>query len=136
MGTSSIGNSDDKIIAPFAYLLFFISALLVIVLEESSRYCLFHAWQSLFCFLFYIVFAIIFALLDDFAWHHVVLSWIWLTFYLIVWILLMVMAYKKADSGELFVLPVLGKWSENQASKKFPVSSGPVPTDSSTPTSA
>jgi uncharacterized membrane protein len=95
-------DSNTKLIAAVAWLLSPLSSIVLIVLDnyKKDKFIQFHAWQSL---AFGIVSFIANTLL---AWTCIVPLAV-----LVVWILGVI----KAFQGEMWKLPVIGDWAEQQA---------------------
>ncbi|WKZ30584.1 MAG: hypothetical protein QY314_02295 [Candidatus Dojkabacteria bacterium] len=101
-------DSNTKLIAAVAWLLAPISSIVLIVLDnyKKDKFIQFHAWQSL-----------AFGIVAFIA--NAVLSWTCIVplAVFVVWILGVI----KAFQGEMWKLPVIGDWAEQQvesASKK------------------
>ena len=119
------GNMDtnsglpQNVAALLCYLLGWISGLAFILTEKENEFVRFHALQSIFAFggftwLTAMVFAIVVLLIEVpnvgvVAWFSWVVGfWLWAGLVAIVWILLMVMAYR----GKRFKLIWFGDYAE------------------------
>jgi len=122
MGKSSLGNLEEKFVAAgcyFPYIALLID-ILVIVLEKQSRYCLFHGWQGLIVVIIYAIGAIIFGIVDSFVFIGFrILSFIWAVLFIILWIILIITAWTRAESGDPFAIPLIGRIAHSQADKRF-----------------
>jgi uncharacterized membrane protein len=125
---SSFGLSPNGA-ALVSYLWVPVTSILVIATEKQNRLVRFHAWQSLFfglgIFALTIVLSIVIGVLTLVAgaaspYLGIVVSLISLLIWLVlafgilgVWIMCLVKAWK----GEMYRLPVVGKYAENMSAK-------------------
>lgn len=89
------------------YLLGFVTGIIFLVIEKENRFVRFHAMQSVFTFVSIFVVNVILHFIPFIGW---VLMPILGIVTLLVWILLMVKAYK----GEYYKLPVIGEMAEEK----------------------
>eukprot|EP01118_Nematostelium_gracile_P011383 TRINITY_DN4027_c0_g1_i1.p1 TRINITY_DN4027_c0_g1~~TRINITY_DN4027_c0_g1_i1.p1 ORF type:complete len:137 (-),score=31.68 TRINITY_DN4027_c0_g1_i1:30-440(-) len=126
MAKGSLGL-DEKLEAVLIYIpmLTLIMTIIVLILENTSYYCLFHAWQALFLVVAYIIVQIIFIIIG--AATGVSLFWIaWIIFW-IIWIILAIFAWTRAESGNPLSLPLIGGFAKTQAEKKIAASGNSTP---------
>jgi len=110
--------------ALIAYLFLWFSAIILIVIEKSSGFVLFNAWQCLFLVLCFIPFWIIAFAVDVFAiplGFHVIGFIVWCIF-ITIWGLCIIQVFRLGPAT-VFKLPLIGDLAYRQASKKFPVTS-------------
>jgi uncharacterized membrane protein len=110
----------DNVAGMLAYFTF-VPSIIFLVLEpyNKSRFVRFHSWQNLFfcgallaLWIAYFIIAIVFAFIPILG--HVINLLIWLTLFfgqITVWIILVI----KANSGQMWKLPVIGDLAEKQA---------------------
>ena len=105
LGKSSLGL-DPNVAGLLSYLGGFISGIILFVLEKENKFVRFHAMQSIILFggLFALQMALVFTIV-----LIVVVPFINIGGF-ILWILLMVKAYK----GEMYKLPIIGKIAEQK----------------------
>jgi uncharacterized membrane protein len=106
LGRTSTGI-NPTVAGLLCYLLGFVSGVIFLLIEKENRFVRFHAMQSVFTFGFFFVVNIILHFIPFIGW---VLMPILGIVTLIVWILLMVKAYK----GEYYKLPVIGDMAEQK----------------------
>ena len=106
LGKTSTGI-DPTVAGLLSYLLGFVTGIIFLVIEKENRFVRFHAMQSILTFGFFFVLNIILHFIPFIGWIFVPILGI---VTLIVWILLMVKAYK----GEYYKLPVLGDMAEQK----------------------
>lgn len=125
---SSFGLSPN-VAALISYLWVPVTSILVIATEKQNRMVRFHAWQSLFfglgIFATTIVLSIVIGIITLVGgvispYIGIVVTMLSLLVWMIlaiailgVWIMCLVKAYK----GEMYRLPVVGKYAENMAAK-------------------
>lgn len=104
---------DEKTASWFAYVLSFISAIILIVTEKNNKTVRLHAWQSLFlgCFMFaaFIVLWIIMGIIGFglfFSGVFVLFS-ILQTLLSIGWLVLTIICIIKATQNDMFKIPVI-----------------------------
>jgi uncharacterized membrane protein len=107
LGKTSTGMQAN-LAALLSYVLGFITGIIFYVIEKENKFVRFHAMQSIIVFGFFFVVGFILAVIPVIGW---VLLPIISIAELIVWILLMVKAYK----GEMFKLPIAGDLAEKNA---------------------
>ena len=107
VGTSSLGLPAN-VAAFLAYVLGFVSGLVVFLLEKQNTFVKFHAFQSLGLSLVWIVCSIV---VERIPVLGGMFSALLNLAGVVVWILLMVKAYQ----GERFRLPVIGDLAAKQA---------------------
>ncbi len=105
-GRSSTGL-DENVAGFFCYLLGFITGIVFLVVEKESRFVKFHAKQSTIAFLGLFVLTLVFGWIP-------VLGILIFVFTLILWLILMV----KALRGEKYMLPIVGKLSEEKTGQQ------------------
>jgi uncharacterized membrane protein len=98
---------EPNVAAALAYLAWFVTGIVFLVLEKDSKFVKFHAMQSILLFL-------PLAVVQMVLWSIPFLGWL-LGFFLwiaslVVWLVLMFKAYQ----GERFKLPVVGDIAEQQ----------------------
>ncbi|PVU87920.1 hypothetical protein BB561_006130 [Smittium simulii] len=100
-------NLPERVLAPFSYLLGFVSGVLVLVFERNSEYVRFHAWQSCILNLFtaFVYFITIFI-----PFSGALLAWI----LLIVNIYAIFRATFDASTQYLWKIPMIGALAEKQ----------------------
>ena len=105
LGKSSLGL-DPNVAALLSYLGGFVSGIIIFVLEKENKFVRFHAMQSLILFgaLFVLQIALVFTI------FLIVLVPFLNICGLILWIILMVKAYK----GEMYKLPIIGDIAEKK----------------------
>lgn len=109
--TNTALGLDKNVSALLAYVLGWVSGLVVILIEKEDDFVRFHAMQSIVTFGAFTIFSIMFGTMFMFFGFIGPLIHI---AGIALWILLMVKAYQ----GEKFMLPVIGDISEKWA-KKF-----------------
>ena len=107
LGKTSTGIQAN-VSALLCYTLGVVSGIVFLVIEKENKFVRFHAWQSTLIFGGLFVLQVVLPMVP-------VLGWILLPFAalagVILWILLMIKAYK----GEKFKLPVVGDIAEQKA---------------------
>jgi len=106
LGKTSTGI-NPTVAGLLCYLLGFVSGVLFLLIEKENRFVRFHAMQSIFTFIFFFVVNIALHFIPFIGWVIIPILGI---VSLIVWILLMVKAYK----GEYYKLPVIGDMAEQK----------------------
>ena len=105
--------SDDpnqNLKAAVSYLLFFVTGVIMLLVEGRNPYIRFHAIQSILTFVVWLMLALLISLVPIL---NIFLGLIWWLVGLFVWINLMY----KANSGELYKLPWVGEIAQKQAEK-------------------
>ncbi|SET34081.1 Uncharacterized membrane protein [Salinibacillus kushneri] len=92
---------DLNVAGLLCYLAGIITGIIFFVIEKDSRFVRFHALQSIFTFLGIFVISMILAFIPIIGW---MLSLILYPLTLILWIILMINAYR----GHYFKLPIIG----------------------------
>lgn len=106
---TSIGL-DENLTGLLCYILFWVSGLVLLIVEKENRFIRFHSVQSLITFLFLTILSYIVGYVPIVGWMISIFIW---PLEIVLWIVLMVKAYK----GEMFKLPVVGDIAEEQAKK-------------------
>jgi len=107
-------SDDEKTKALIAYVLGWITGIIILLTEKDSKYVRYHAWQSIFVFGAFTVAYIILGIIGSVAW----MLWLLISLLyvildiaaLIIWIVSMVKAYQ----GEMFEWPVAGQMAKNK----------------------
>jgi uncharacterized membrane protein len=106
---SSVGL-ENNVAGLLCYLFGLITGIIFFIIEKKSRFIQFHAMQSMITFGIIFIASIVLTAIPIIGW----LVGILLTpFTIILWILLMVKAYK----GEFYRLPIIGDMAEKQIDK-------------------
>jgi len=115
-GPASQLDLKPNVAGMLCYPLSFITGVLFLVLTpyNRDRFVKFHAWQSIFFGLALLVLSIVFRILP-WPLENMFISALWL-----VAIGGTVWSMYKAYNNELFKLPLIGDWAENQSSKNTP----------------
>ena len=100
--------------ATLSYVLGWITGLIFFLIEEKDEYVRFHAMQSIIVFGAATVVQVVFYILWLVPFLGVILSWLWWVAIVVLWILLMVKAYK----GERYKLPIAGDLAEKYSRAK------------------
>jgi uncharacterized membrane protein len=106
LGKTSIGMQAN-VAALLSYLAGFITGIIFYVIEKDNKFVRFHAMQSIIVFGALFVLNMILAFIPFIGW---ILMPVVSIVTLVLWILLMVKAYK----GESFKLPIAGDMAEKQ----------------------
>ena len=106
LGKTSTGI-NPTVAGLLSYLPGFVTGIIFLVMEKENRFVRFHAMQSILTFGFLFVINIVLHFIPFIGWALVPILGI---VSLIVWILLMVKAYK----GEYYKLPVVGDMAEQK----------------------
>jgi uncharacterized membrane protein len=93
--------------AMLCYVLGWVTGLLFFLVEKDNKFVRFHAMQSLITFLGLMIAYTVLAVIPVIGW---VVGILIAPVTVILWIVLMVQAYK----GEMFMLPVVGEMAEKQ----------------------
>ncbi len=106
LGKSSTGL-EPNLAALFSYLAGFVSGIIFFVIEKDNKFVRFHAMQSMILFgvLFVLQMVLLFTII------FIVLLPVVNLAALIMWVIMMVKAYK----GEKFKLPIIGDIAEKNA---------------------
>ncbi len=95
---------DENVAGLLCYVLWWVTGIIFLVLENKNKFVRFHAIQSICVLGFFWLLAIIFI----WAWW---VSWIFWVIGVIFWIILMVKAYQ----GQMWKLPVAGNFAEKHS---------------------
>ena len=106
LGRTSTGI-NPTVAGLLCYLLGFVTGVIFLLIEKENRFVRFHAMQSIFTFGFFFVLNVILHIIPFIGWAMIPILGI---VTMIVWILLMVKAYK----GEYYKLPVIGDMAEQK----------------------
>jgi uncharacterized membrane protein len=98
---------EQNVAGLLCYVLGWVTGIIFFVLEKDNKFVRFHAMQSIIVFGAITVVDIILRFIPFIGW---VLSWLLSILALILWIVLMVKAYR----GEKYKLPVAGNIAEKQ----------------------
>lgn len=101
---------DPKVAGLLCYLGGFVTGIIFLVLEKQSRFVRLHAVQSIVVSVALIVLNILFGFIPIIGWF---LGLLLTPIGFILWIALMLLTLQ----GKLGKLPIIGDWSEQQASK-------------------
>jgi len=101
---------DKNFEALLCYVLGWISGIVFLFLEKENKYVRFHAMQSLVTFLPLFLISMVIGSIPVLGW---LISFFISILSLVLWIMLMVKAYK----GETYKLPYAGDFAEKQLSK-------------------
>jgi uncharacterized membrane protein len=113
MGKSSTGL-DENVAGLLCYLGAWVTGIIFMVIEKSSKFVKFHAWQSLITFAAINILMIICSILGFIpyiGWIFGIVSWLLWILYIVLWIIGMIKAYQ----GKMFKWPVVGDIAEKQA---------------------
>jgi len=103
---------DKNVSALLAYVLGWISGLIVILIEKEDEFVRFHAMQSIITFGGLNILSIVFGMMFGYMAFGLVVYLIQIAA-IVLWIVCMV----KAWQGEKFMLPVIGELAEDWATK-------------------
>jgi uncharacterized membrane protein len=106
LGRTSTGI-NPTVAGLLCYLLGFITGIIFLILEKENRFVRFHAMQSIFTSVFFFILNGVLHFIPFIGWVLIPIVGI-VAF--ILWILLMVKAYK----GEYYKLPVVGDMAEQK----------------------
>ncbi|MGI6327344.1 MAG: DUF4870 domain-containing protein [Dethiobacteria bacterium] len=101
---------DANLAALLSYLLGFITGIVFFILEKDSKYVKFHAMQSILVSVAIMIINFILGLIPILGW---ILAFLISLASIILWIVLMIKAYKYT----WFKLPVIGEIAEKQSSQ-------------------
>jgi uncharacterized membrane protein len=107
LGTSSTGI-NPTVAGLLCYLVGFITGIIFLIIEKENKFVRFHATQSILAFGFLFVLHVVLPLIPFLGW---LLVWPVHIVTLVVWLLLMVKAFK----GEYYKLPIIGDMAEQKA---------------------
>lgn len=100
---------DENVEGLLAYLLFWVTGIIFLVLEKESDFVRFHAMQSTITFLGLMVLSYIFAIIP----FGFIITWLLDLLGLVLWILGMLKAYQ----GERYKFPLVGDLAEQWLEK-------------------
>ena len=106
LGTSSTGI-NPTVAGLLCYLVGFVTGIIFLIIEKDNKFVRFHAMQSVLAFGFLFVLQVVLTFIPFLGWA---LLWVLHIVTLVVWILLMVKAYK----GEYYKLPIVGDMAEQK----------------------
>jgi uncharacterized membrane protein len=106
LGRTSTGI-NPTVAGLLCYLLGFVTGIIFLVLEKENRFVRFHAMQSIFTSVFFFILNTVLHFIPFIGW--VLIPVVGIVAF-ILWILLMVKAYK----GEYYKLPVVGDMAEQK----------------------
>lgn len=105
---------DFRLLCVFAYLFGAISGIIVVVLEKENEDLRFHGWQSILWFVTWLMIYIVCIIIDAAA-NIWVISWIWWVIGVIVWLVLMVLAFLWSADGKRVAIPGLSIFANRLA---------------------
>ena len=110
-GTAKVGGMDENVAGALAYLL--IVAIVWLVLEpyNKNRFVRFHSIQAIALAVVSMGISIVLGFIP-------ILGWIVLLFFPLVMFVVWVICFVKAFQGQMFKLPILGDFAEQQANLK------------------
>lgn len=100
-------SMEPNIAGALCYLVGFITGIIFLLLEKENRFVRFHAMQSIVTYGFFFVLGFVLSFIPIIGW---LISLLLAPLGFIMWILLMYKAYQ----GEMFKLPVVGDFAEQQ----------------------
>lgn len=103
---------DQNLEALIAYVLGWLTGIIILLLEKENEYVRFHAMQSIVVFLPITVVSFVLGFIPIIGWLLGIVLWI---VTVVLWVLLMV----KAGTGHRYMLPVAGEIAETQL-KRMP----------------
>lgn len=107
LGPTSLGMKPN-VAALLSYLAGLLTGIIFFILEKENKFVRFHAMQSIITFGAFFVLNIVLGFIPVIGWSLIPLVGV---IQLIIWIILMVKAYK----GEHFKLPMVGDIAEKNA---------------------
>lgn len=115
---SSSANKEEKIslgLEPnvagvLCYLVGFISGIIIFLIEKENRFVRFHAMQSIILNVVIFIAVFVLTMIPFIGW---IISFIIAPVSLILWLFMMYKAYQ----GEMYKLPIIGDFSEQQVEK-------------------
>jgi uncharacterized membrane protein len=107
LGPTSLGMKPN-VAALLSYLAGILTGIIFYLLEKENKFVRFHAMQSIMTFGFFFVLNIVLGFIPVVGWSLMPLVAV---VQLVVWIILMVKAYK----GEHFKLPIVGDMAQKNA---------------------
>jgi len=99
---------EENVASLLCYVLGWISGIVFLILEPENKTIRFHAWQSIIVFGAANILGIIFSFIPGL---RIFLPWVISVIAFILWIVLMVKAYR----GEKYKLPISGEMAEKWA---------------------
>ena len=107
LGKTSTGIQPN-VAALLSYLAGFITGIIFYIIEKENKFVRFHAMQSIIVFGFLFALILVLGIMPVIGWFLLPIAWI---LNLILWIVLMIKAYK----GERFKLPIAGELAEKNS---------------------
>jgi len=107
----TIGGLEENVAGLLCYIGFWISGLILLLLETKNKFVRFHAAQSIIVFGFLNV---IYAVFRWIPFFHLFMDYLVGILAFVLWIVLMVKAYQ----GIMYKLPVAGDLAENWVGKQ------------------
>lgn len=110
MAEKTTSAQNQNILGAVAYLLGFITGIVLLLVEKNNKFVRFHAMQSTITFGGLFILNIVLGFIPVLGWlTGTLLSLVGL----ILWLVLMIKAY----SGEMYKLPYIGDFAEEQLAK-------------------
>ncbi len=110
----SRGDKNRNIVAALSYFFFFITGIVILLVEKDDKFIRFHAMQSVLIFgaifLINIIISTVLNPLDFFGVLTTVISSLMTIITVVVWAVSMIKAY----NGEIFKWPLVGKIAEER----------------------
>ena len=110
-GTGKVGSMDENVAGALAYLVIIAIVWLVLEPYNKNRFVRFHAIQAIALAVVSMGISIVLGMIP-------ILGWIVLLFFPLVMFVVWVICIVKAFQGEMFKLPILGDFAEQQANQK------------------
>lgn len=110
-GTGQVGSMDENVAGALAYLVIIAIVWLVLEPYNKNRFVRFHAIQAIALAVVSMGISIVLGMIP-------ILGWIVLLFFPLVMFVVWVICIVKAFQGEMFKLPILGDFAEQQANQK------------------
>ena len=107
LGKTSFGM-DANLAAALSYIFFWVSGLIIYILEKENKFVRFHALQSVITFASLFVLYILFSFIPLLGWILLIPLGI---FTFILWLILII----KAANGQNFKLPIVGDIAEKNS---------------------
>ncbi|QGR00186.1 hypothetical protein EHS13_20870 [Paenibacillus psychroresistens] len=104
---------DENVAALVTYVFGLVTGIIFLVIEKESKFVRFHAFQSILISAVYIILNMVLGFLPIIGW---LLTLLLAPIFFILWLFLLYQAYQ----GNLFKLPVIGDFAEEQANKFQP----------------
>lgn len=103
-------TTNQNMLGAVAYLLGFVTGIVLLLVEKENKFIRFHAMQSTIVFGGLFILQFVLGMIPVLGW---LVGMILVIGGLILWIVLMIKAYQ----GELYKLPYVGKFAEDQLAK-------------------